>query len=270
MERDTLPQARIPTATYRVQFNRQFTFASARQIIAYLHELGISDLYASSYVAAHAGSLHGYDIVNQTILNREIGDEETHRQLVEELQRHGMGQILDFVPNHMCIESSENLWWQDVLENGPCSPYAHFFDIDWHPVKKELTNKVLLPFLADQYGKILEKGELRLAFEQGAFWIVNSHMKVPVEPGSYRQILTFRLKELQQSLEADFPPLLELLSIITTLHHLPHHGAGSGQTCRALSREGTRQEAPPRAVRVMPGNSLFHRQEHPHLQWHQG
>ena len=214
-------QANIPSATYRLQFNGEFTFAAARRIISYLHELGISHLYASSYFAAREGSMHGYDVVNQTALNREIGSEEEYREMVEELRQHGMGQILDFVPNHMCIESEENIWWMDVLENGQSSPYARFFDIDWMPVKKELTGKVLLPFLADQYGKVLEKGDLRLVFEKGAFRVTYFQMRMPLEPKSCGRILEYRLDVLRQQLPTDAPSLMELLSIITSLQHLP-------------------------------------------------
>jgi len=221
MGQEAMPSARIPSATYRLQFNAQFTFSSAREIVSYLFELGISDVYASSYLAAKQGSIHGYDVVNQTILNREVGTAETYQGWVEELQRFSMGQILDFVPNHMCIESTENIWWMDVLENGPSSAYAHFFDIDWEPVKKELTGKVLLPFLGDQYGRVLEKGELRLAFQDGAFTVDCSGVQIPLEPKSYLQILGHRPERLQALLPAEVPPLLELLSIITSLQHLP-------------------------------------------------
>lgn len=221
MGQEVLPSARIPSATYRLQFNAQFTFADALQIIGYLNEMGISDMYASSYVAAKPGSVHGYDVVNQTVLNREVGTEETYRALVEELQRHGMGHILDFVPNHMCIESNENLWWMDVLENGISSPHAHFFDIDWEPVKKELTGKVLLPLLGDQYGKVLENGELRLNFREGAFYIDCPPIRIPVEPKTYLQILGHRLESLQGLFPAETPPLQEFLSIVTALQHLP-------------------------------------------------
>ncbi|RQW77879.1 MAG: malto-oligosyltrehalose synthase, partial [Geobacter sp.] len=220
MSDERLPRARIPVATYRLQFNRQFTFADAQEILPYLNELGISDIYASSYVAAMKGSLHGYDIVDPNVLNNEIGTEEAYLELVGELRRLGMGQILDFVPNHMCIESTRNRWWMDVLENGPTSPYAHFFDINWQPVKKELTNKVLLPFLADQYGSVLEKGDLRLGFEEGAFFVSYYDARFPIEPGSYLQILRHQL-ETVQSLPPDAAPLLELMSIITALQHLP-------------------------------------------------
>jgi len=237
MSEQELPSARVPSATYRLQFNAQFTFDDARQIAGYLHELGISDLYASSYVAAKPGSVHGYDVVNHTLLNREVGSEESHQALVDELGRLGMGQILDFVPNHMCIESEQNPWWMDVLENGQSSPYARFFDIDWEPVKKELTGKVLLPFLGDQYGKVLENGELRLAFREGAFFIDSPPMPVPVEPKSYLKILGHRLEVIQELLPAEAPPLLELLSIMTALQHLPSHREYKKQEERHREKE---------------------------------
>lgn len=214
-------EPRIPVATCRLQFNREFTFKAARELLPYLHELGISDLYASPYFAAREGSPHGYDIVDHNALNREVGTEEEHDALCGELRRLGMGQILDFVPNHMCIDSSGNAWWMDLLENGPSSTYAYFFDIDWEPVKKELRNKVLLPFLADQYGTVLESGDLRLAFENGAFFVLYGDIRLPVEPTTSLRILRHRLEELGGLLQADAPPLLELLSIITALEHLP-------------------------------------------------
>jgi (1->4)-alpha-D-glucan 1-alpha-D-glucosylmutase len=223
MSEENRAEARIPSATYRLQFNAQFTFDDAREIVPYLNDLGITDVYASSYVQAKQGSVHGYDVVNQTILNREIGDETSHQALITELSRFGMGHILDFVPNHMCIESNENIWWIDVLENGQSSPYAHFFDIDWAPVKKELTGKVLLPFLGDQYGIVLEKGGLHLTFRDGAFFIDVPPVLIPVEPKSYLQILGHRQESLQDVLSEEAPPRLELLSIMTALQHLPLH-----------------------------------------------
>src|SRR5512147_2079586 len=145
-----LPQQRIPGSTYRLQFNRFFTFRDAAGVIGYLQDLGITDIYASPYFRAKAGSLHGYDIVDHNVLNPEIGTEHDHAAMTAELKRHGMGQMLDVVPNHMCVDDSANAWWMDVLENGPSSPFAHFFDIDWTPVKRELTDRVLLPILGDQ------------------------------------------------------------------------------------------------------------------------
>lgn len=221
MEKETWVGARIPSATYRLQFNKDFRFSKAREIVGYLHELGISDLYASSYVAAKKGSIHGYDVVNHAVFNPEIGSEEEFGELSAELTRLGMGQILDFVPNHMCVQSTENLWWMDILENGPSSPFASFFDIDWHPVKKELTDKVLLPILGEQYGKVLEKGELRLLFRDGAFFVHCADLDIPLEPKSFVNILGHRLDALKERLPPEGPDLMELLSVMTSLQHLP-------------------------------------------------
>jgi len=164
-------ELRIPASTYRLQFNKHFRFSDAREIVPYLHALGISDIYASPYFTARTGSLHGYDILDQNSLNPEVGSENEYDALIGELKQWSMGQILDIVPNHMCIEGQGNAFWMDVLENGPSSPYAGFFDIDWHPVKKELENKILIPILGDQYGTVLENGDLRLSFEEGSFFI---------------------------------------------------------------------------------------------------
>jgi (1->4)-alpha-D-glucan 1-alpha-D-glucosylmutase len=150
-----------------------------------------------------------------------LGTEEEFQGLCGDLQQHGMGQIMDFVPNHMCIDTCDNAWWRDVLENGPSSPYAYFFDIDWEPVKQELRNKVLLPFLGDQYGTVLERGELRLVFEEGAFSIHYFDAWFPVEPTTYLKILEHRLERLEELQTSDAPSRLELLSIITALQHLP-------------------------------------------------
>jgi (1->4)-alpha-D-glucan 1-alpha-D-glucosylmutase len=119
MENNVFPLPRIPVATYRLQFNKDFGFSSARAVIPYLHDLGISDIYSSPYFKAIEGSLHGYDIIDHNSLNPEVGTEGEYDEFVREMQAHGMGQILDIVPNHMCVESNENAWWLDVLENGP-------------------------------------------------------------------------------------------------------------------------------------------------------
>src|ERR687888_525208 len=129
---------RVPCATYRLQFNRSFTFADAARLVPYLHDLGISDCYASPYLKAAPGSTHGYDVIDHTALNPELGSEEDYDAFVGALQRHDLGQLLDIVPNHMGITAGKNAWWADVLENGSSSLYASFFDIDWTPVKAEL------------------------------------------------------------------------------------------------------------------------------------
>ena len=170
---------RIPVSTYRLQFNRQFTFQQAREIVPYLHELGVSDCYASPYFQARAESLHGYDITDHNKLNAAIGSRADYDAWIAELHAHGMGQLLDFVPNHMGMGEPANHWWMDVLENGPSSMYAPYFDIDWHPLKPDLHEKVLLPILGDQYGRVLERGELQVHFEDGSFYLCYYEHRFP-------------------------------------------------------------------------------------------
>ncbi len=212
---------RIPVSTYRLQFNGQFGFSDAKEILSYLKRLGITDIYASPYFKARAGSLHGYDMLDQNSLNPEVGTEEEFEEFVSELKRCDLGQVLDIVPNHMCIEGEGNAYWADLLENGPSSRYARFFDIDWHPVKKELENKVLIPILGDQYGTVLENGELNLSFEEGSFFIRYYEHKLPIIPKSYSTILTHGIESLERELTAAAPQFQELMSIVTALRHLP-------------------------------------------------
>jgi (1->4)-alpha-D-glucan 1-alpha-D-glucosylmutase len=210
---------RIPSCTYRLQFNRWFTFAQAREIVPYLHELGVSDAYASPYFQASAESLHGYDITDHNKFNDAIGSREDYDAWIAELQAHGMGQVLDFVPNHMGIAAPGNEWWMDVLENGPSSMYAPYFDIDWCPIKSDLRDKVLLPILSDQYGRVLERGELQVRFEEGSFYLWYHDRKLPIAPGTYRHILEVALENLAEYKDEDL--YAELQSIITALEYLP-------------------------------------------------
>ena len=186
--RASLP-ARTPLATYRLQLNLNFTFDDAAEIVHYLDALGVSDLYTSPLLQARAGSLHGYDISDHGTLNPELGGVEAHRRLAAALRRHEMGCLVDIVPNHMGIGETANGWWMDVLENGPSSPFAPFFDIDWRPLKPELAGKVLLPVLADQFGRILEQGELHLEFQEGRFRITYHEHVFPVSPRSSSLVL---------------------------------------------------------------------------------
>ena len=213
--------ARIPSATYRLQFTPRFTFSDAAALIPYLHALGISDCYVSPYFQACPGSSHGYDVLDHNALNAELGGEPAYETFIDALQRHGMGQLLDIVPNHMGIAKSQNVWWADVLENGPSSLYAGCFDIDWTPVKAELANKVLLPILGDQYGRVLENQELQLSYKDGAFFLSYYDHHLPVAPRPAVAILLHRLGDLEQILGADQEDLLEFRSIITALRHLP-------------------------------------------------
>jgi (1->4)-alpha-D-glucan 1-alpha-D-glucosylmutase len=181
---------RVPRATYRLQFNAGFRFEDARRVVPYLATLGISHVYASPIFMAREGSAHGYDIVDHTRLNPELGTGEDLDAFVAELQRHDMGLILDFVPNHMGI-GPDNPWWVDVLEWGPTSPYAAYFDIDWRPPERTLTDKLLLPMLGDHYGAVLEGGELRLEIDRdaGAFEVRYHEHRLPIGPAAYARLL---------------------------------------------------------------------------------
>jgi (1->4)-alpha-D-glucan 1-alpha-D-glucosylmutase len=213
--------SRLPSATYRLQFNRQFTFTDALRLVAYLDSLGISDIYASPYLKARAESTHGYDIADHNQLNQVVGSEADYDALVHELHARDMGQILDIVPNHMGIGESSNTWWMDVLENGPSSRYAPFFDIDWHPLKDELENKVLLPILGQQYGRVLENCELVLSYEDGAFFLHYWQTELPINPRTYVDILRVPLELLIETFGDEHDHVLEYQSIMTGLEHLP-------------------------------------------------
>src|SRR6266702_7152585 len=215
----SLDMTRIPTCTYRLQFNRWFTFAQAREIVAYLHELGVSDVYASPYFQASPDSLHGYDITDHNKLNPAIGSRADYDAWIAQLHAHGMGHVLDFVPNHVGIADSRNGWWMDVLENGPSSRYAPYFDIDWESLISHLRDKVLLPILSDQYGCVLERGELQVRFEEGTFYLRYGERRLPIAPGTYRYILDVALKNLAEHKDEDF--YAEVQSILTALEYLP-------------------------------------------------
>jgi hypothetical protein len=226
---------RVPRCTYRLQFNRDFTFADARAITAYLDELGVSDAYASPYFQARAESLHGYDITDHNKLNAAIGSREEYEQWLAELHARAMGQVLDFVPNHMGIGEPHNLWWMDVLENGPSSMHAPYFDIDWHPLKSDLQGKVLLPILGDQYGRVLERGELKVRFEAGSFFICYYQHELPLAPGTYRYILEVALEYLSAYQDQEF--YAEFQSILTALEYLPKRTESDPERIAERTRE---------------------------------
>ncbi|HZJ16967.1 MAG TPA: malto-oligosyltrehalose synthase [Chthoniobacteraceae bacterium] len=204
----------VPTATYRLQFHAHFTFEQARELVPYLSRLGISHIYASPFFRAAPGSTHGYDICDHNELNPEVGSAEDFEAFCAELKKHGLELIADFVPNHMGIDRALNPWWRDVLENGPAAPHARYFDIDWHPLKRELENKVLLPVLGEQYGRVLEADGFRVAFVEGDFLLCHSEMKLPLGPRT-------TLVLLRRSAETMNPPPAEFESIITAIEHLP-------------------------------------------------
>ena len=232
-----IPGRRIPVSTYRLQFNHAFTFKDAASLVPYLEDLGITDCYASPYFTAIPGSSHGYDVIDPTTLNPDLGDESEYQQFIQALDNHQMGQIIDVVPNHMGIDRSANPWWQDVLENGPSSKHAKIFDIDWNPVKPELENKVLLPILGEQYGIALENQEISLSFTDGVFFLKYYDHHLPIDPSTWPLILTFRQDELTQKLETDDPPLQEYQSILTALSHLPSRNESDPEQIAERYRE---------------------------------
>jgi (1->4)-alpha-D-glucan 1-alpha-D-glucosylmutase len=235
--REVIDGRRTPNASYRLQFNGGFTFNDAKRLLPYLYDLGISDVYASPLLKARAGSLHGYDICDHRRLNPAIGSEREFNALTDALRARGMGLILDTVPNHMCISDPGNAWWTDVLENGPSSVYASYFDIDWHPVTQELHDKVLLSNLGDQYGKTLENGKLKLAYENGAFFIHYCGTKLPVSPCTYGDILSHRIDALLQAQGADDEHVRELQSVLTALSYLPSRTDLSPEKIAERNRE---------------------------------
>jgi (1->4)-alpha-D-glucan 1-alpha-D-glucosylmutase len=228
---------RIPVATYRLQLNGGFRFADAQALVPYLHHLGVTDLYASPFLKARRGSTHGYDVTDHTAINPEIGSDEELASLMAELNRRDMGFIIDVVPNHMAIDEESNRWWRDVLENGPSSPYAKFFDIDWAPPKEDLANKVLLPILGDQYGKVLENSEIHLLYEAGAFFITYYERRFPVAPRSSMAIIEPACQRVRALLNAEDPHLVELESIITSLKVLPPRTESDPERVRVRLRE---------------------------------
>jgi (1->4)-alpha-D-glucan 1-alpha-D-glucosylmutase len=180
----------LPTATYRVQLRAGFGFAQAAQIAPYLAELGISHVYFSPYLQAAPGSTHGYDVVDPTRVDRELGGEVEHARMVAALHANGLSQVIDVVPNHMAIATPHNRYWWDVLEHGPSSRYAAYFDIDWRPPDTRLHDKVLMPILGDHYGRVLESGAIRVQREGARFTLrVYDEHVLPMDPGSIGALL---------------------------------------------------------------------------------
>ena len=226
---------RIPTSTYRLQFNRHFGFKDATEIIPYLQKLGISDIYSSPFFRSRPDSDHGYDVSNHNELHPPIGPRSEFDAMVAALNERGMGQIADFVPNHMGIIDPQNEWWMDVLENGPSSRFAQFFDIDWDPLKEALRNKVLLPVLGDQYGRVLERGDFHLRFEEGGFLLTYYDWVFPLNPRTYHFLLRIALEKLSQYSDEDM--YLDLESILTALEYLPPRTDTDDEKIRERARE---------------------------------
>ena len=230
---------RIPLATYRIQLNAGFTLAQATERVTYWRELGISHCYTSPYLRARAGSNHGYDITDHGSLNPEIGNAEDLQRFVAALRAEGMGQIIDVVPNHMGVMGADNPWWQDVLENGQASAYAGYFDIEWQALKEELRGKVLLPVLGDQYGRVLDNGELKLVLdaERGELCLHYYQHRFPIDPRHYPRVLGRGVERLAARLGAEHTTTLELLSLITAFEHLPAHSETAPEKIAERARD---------------------------------
>ncbi|MFO7911435.1 MAG: malto-oligosyltrehalose synthase [Desulfotignum sp.] len=179
-----------PVATYRLQLHPGFGFDQAADIVPYLYDLGISHLYTSPYLQAAAGSTHGYDIVDPAQVNTELGGAQAHARMCESLAESGLGHMIDVVPNHMAIAGRQNLWWWDMLENGPASRFADYFDVDWHNGATRWPGKILLPVLGDHYGRILENGQIRLSYEDKKFTLHYHDHLFPVSPAGMAAFLS--------------------------------------------------------------------------------
>jgi len=178
-------------ASQRLQFHKGFTLDDAVALVPYFARLGISHLYASPLLSARAGSMHGYDVVDPTTVNPELGGEAALRRLVAALRQHDMGLILDIVSNHMAVGGADNPWWLDLLEWGRLSPYCEFFDIQWHSPDPLLKGQLLMPFLASDYGEALQTGTLTLHFDaaHGSFSVEHYEHRFPICPQDYATIL---------------------------------------------------------------------------------
>ena len=197
-------------STLRLQFHKGFTLDDALPLVPYFARLGISHVYASPLLSARAGSMHGYDVVDPTTVNPELGGESALRRLVSELRKQNMGLILDVVSNHMAVGGSDNPWWLDLLEWGRLSPYGEFFDIQWHSPDPLMEGQLLLPFLGSDYGIALQEGSLPLHFDarHGAFHVEHYDHRFPICPSHYSELLN-----------ADVEPLKSLAARFSTLSY---------------------------------------------------
>ncbi len=235
----TEPGARfkIPRATYRLQFNRQFTFNDAARIVPYLARLGISHVYASPILKARPGSMHGYDVVDHSQLNPELGTREDFDRLVQQLHEHGLGLIVDIVPNHLGVMGNDNVWWLDVLENGPAARCAFHFDIDWRPDRGSMRDRILVPVLGDSYGVVLERGELQLEFDAaaGSFSVRYHDHRMPIDPREYPRI--FAQPMSSDLLPQDDPNRADFESLLNSFSSLPPRDDTSAEAVAVRYRD---------------------------------
>ncbi|NIR50836.1 malto-oligosyltrehalose synthase [candidate division KSB1 bacterium] len=216
---------RIPLATYRLQFNPSFGFRDVQETAQYLSELGVSDIYASPVFKARQGSQHGYDVVDPTQLNPELGSDEDFNTLVENLRKLGMGWLQDIVPNHMAYYS-QNPMLMDVLENGPDSEYLDFFDVDWNHSSESIRGRILAPFLGKFYGDCLDSGEISLIYEKEGLFIKYYELRFPLKIESYATVFSNGLSKLRRSLGSEHPDFIKILGVLYSLKNLPSRQNG--------------------------------------------
>lgn len=226
-------------STYRLQMFKDFSFGKAQEILPYLKKLGISTLYLSPITKAKEGSTHGYDVVDPTQINPELGGQEGFEGFYEKVQNLGLNILLDIVPNHMAV-SLENPWWLDILEHGPSSPYARFFDIDWNPTFGPIENRVLLPILGRPFGEALEEGEISVGFDRGSFWLGYFDNRLPLEPKSLKLILNQNLESFKERAKGEHGLFKDFIAILDLLEEIPEYTQTDPplvQKRRALTQE---------------------------------
>jgi (1->4)-alpha-D-glucan 1-alpha-D-glucosylmutase len=230
--------SRPPVATYRLQLHGARDLRGVLAAVDYLRALGVSHLYLAPMLRAHTGSTHGYDVVDHSMVDPVLGTDDDVARLADAVHARGMGILLDVVPNHMSVAGGENAWWQDVLENGPSSPFARSFDVDWTPPKAELHGRVLLPVLGDQYGRVLEAGDLRVELDDGGFAAVAyGTARYPLAPKSWSAILEPTAARLRESVGEDDVRVAELESMVSALVHLPPRDETDPERLRERQRE---------------------------------
>src|ERR1700709_542485 len=263
----------IPIATYRLQLTAKFDFDALALVVPYLKALGISHVYASPFLKARAGSTHGYDIVDHTRFNPELGGEAGFERLSAALKQHDLGLILDFVPNHVGVHFADNPWWLDVLEWGPASPHAVSFDIDWGPVPYRARGGGSLPIVGSSYGEALEKGEIELRYDagEGSFSAWYFEHRLPIGPERYGEILRSIVKEAGAENDVAGKSILDLASRFRGLRHPNRKEApafkaelkGIAGADELIARGLAAYRAgPDRAAQVLALHHLLERQHH--------
>ncbi|WP_166819671.1 malto-oligosyltrehalose synthase [Thalassoroseus pseudoceratinae] len=226
-----------PYATYRLQFNSSFRFEDAQKLIPYFSRLGVTHAYSSPLLRARQDSTHGYDVVDPRSVNPNIGDETAFRTFVKTLQAHGMGLVLDIVPNHMAA-CGENPYWENVLTYGVSSPHARWFDIDWRMPHSELWGRVLVPVLGEPLQRVLAQDQLHVYWDQGRFRIRYWENTYPIDPATVPMILQFGMPELEEQFPEGHTALTEIQSVLEELNALPNR-VERGQRHVELSLDDT-------------------------------